>query len=272
VSDLNREWWDERAALHGQDDRVYDTASFLGGRSTLKRADHELAGDVTGLSVIHLQCHTGMDTLSWLRAGAADVVGVDFSEVAIGKAREIAESAGLADKASFVVSDIRSVPTDVYGRFDVAFASIGVLCWIDDVDAWMRTAYNVLRPGGRLVLRDLHPLWNMTETVDPLELDFPYVNTGPRTYVASGSYAAPGADTVHNETVEWAHSVGEVVTAAVDAGLVIELLREYVEVESDGSGELTADDDGLFRWRRDGELLPLEFGLRARKPDVRAAG
>jgi SAM-dependent methyltransferase len=221
------------------------------------------------LNLIHLQCHTGMDTLSWLRAGAATVTGVDFSAVAIEKAKQTAAVAGVGDRGTFVTSDILAVPSDLYGRFDVAFASIGVLCWIGDVDAWMRTAYNVLRPGGRLAIRDLHPLWNMTDSVDPLRLDFPYLNTGPKQFNASGSYAAPDAETTHNDTVEWAHSVGEVVTAAIHSGLVIQELREYVEVESDGAGELRQDDDGLFRWRHDDQLLPIEYGLRASKPLAR---
>jgi SAM-dependent methyltransferase len=266
MTEVNRAWWDERAALHGQDGRVYDTSEFVAGQSTLNPADHDLVGNVTGLDLIHLQCHTGMDTLSWLRAGAASVTGVDFSAVAIQKATDMAATTGLGDRATFVTSDILDVPSDLHGRFDVAFASIGVICWIEDIDGWMRTAYTVLRPGGRLVLRELHPLWNMTETCDPLRLDFPYVNTGPKRFSATGSYAAPDAQTRHNDTVEWAHSVGEVVTAAVDSGLEIEVLKEYVEVASDGSGELTRDPDGLFRWRYDDQLLPIEFGLRARKP------
>ncbi|MDX6287212.1 MAG: hypothetical protein QOG53_2697 [Frankiales bacterium] len=266
MSELNRAWWDERAALHGQDGRVYDTSEFINGRSTLKTADYALAGDVTDLDLIHLQCHTGMDTLSWLRSGARSVTGVDFSAVATKKAIDTATAAGLADRATFVTSDILDVPKELHGRFDVAFASIGVLCWIEDIDGWMRTAYAVLRPGGHLALRDLHPLWNMTDSLDPLRLDFPYVNTGPKTFSATGSYAAPAADTKHNETVEWAHSLGEIVTAAIASGLVIEQLQEYVEVESDGSDELTRDEDGLFRWRLTDQLLPIEFGLRARKP------
>jgi SAM-dependent methyltransferase len=266
MSELNRAWWDERAALHGQDGRVYDTSEFMAGRSTLKAADYELVGDVSGLDVIHLQCHTGMDTLSWLRAGASTVTGVDFSPVAIQKASATALQAGLGERATFVMSDIVAVPDDLHGRFDIAFASIGVICWIEDIDAWMGTAYTVLRPGGHLVLRELHPLWNMTETLDPMRLDFPYLNMGSQRFSATGSYAAPGADTQHNETEEWAHSLGEVVTAAINRGFVVELLREYIEVESDGSGELTRDEDGLFRWRYDEQLLPIEFGLRARKP------
>jgi SAM-dependent methyltransferase len=264
--DLNRRWWDERATLHGQDE-FYDTAGFLAGQSTLYRLDHELVGDVTGRSLIHLQCHTGMDTLSWLRAGASSVTGVDFSDVAVAKARETAQRVGLAERATFVQSDVLAVPNALHGQFDICYASRGVLGWIEDVEGWMRTAAAVLRPGGHLTLTDMHPLYLMADSVDPLRLDFPYANDGPRTFTEAGSYAAPDAATVHNTTVQFAHSLGEIVTAAVHAALQIEHLEEHVEAETDGGrGLLPRGEDGLMRWRVDTELLPILFSLRARKP------
>jgi ubiquinone/menaquinone biosynthesis C-methylase UbiE len=265
--EINQPWWDERAALHGQD-AVYDTAGFLDGRSTLYRLDHELVGEVAGRHLIHLQCHTGMDTLSWLRAGAARVTGVDFSSVALARAAEIAAKAGLADRASFVQADVLAVPEGLHGQFDICYASRGVVGWIGDIDAWMRTAAAVLRPGGHLVLIEMHPLFAMADSVNPLRLDFPYVNDGPRTFTETGSYAAPDAKTVHNTTVQFAHSVGEVITAAVHAGLLIEHVGEHVEVETDvGRGLLRPEADGLVRWRVDTELLPVLYSLRARKPE-----
>lgn len=265
--DENRDWWDERAALHGQD-RVYDTERFLAGGSTLEDLDRDVVGDVSGRDLLHLQCHTGMDTLSWLRAGARTVTGVDFSPVAVARASATAQAAGLADRATFVEADVLALPTSLHDRFDLCYASRGVISWIGDLDRWMQGAASALRPSGRLVLIDLHPLFNMAASVDPLLLDFPYVDTGPRRLTGqSGSYAVPDAVTVHDETVEFGHSLGEVVTAAATAGLVVERLGEHVAVESDvGRGLLPRDADGLVRWRRDGELLPVVFSLRARKP------
>jgi SAM-dependent methyltransferase len=265
--DVNREWWNERAALHGQD-RVYDTGGFLAGRSTLYQLDRQLLGDLTGRDVVHLQCHTGMDTLSLLRAGARTVTGVDFAQAAITKAINNAEQAGLADRATFLLADVLNIPRSLQARFDLCYASRGVLCWINDLTAWMRTVATVLRPGGTLVLIDIHPLFNMADSVDPLHLDFPYINDGPRHLGGqSGSYADPLAATVHNETLEFGHSLGEIVTTAVHAGLIIEELGEHVAVESDvGRQLLNRDPDGLMRWRHDGELLPVIFSLRARNP------
>lgn len=265
--DVNRAWWDERAELHGEDE-TYNTSRFLAGASTLHDLDREIVGDVTGLDLIHLQCHTGMDTLSWLQAGAARVAGVDFSAVAIRKAQQTAEAAGMADAATFLTADVLDVPAELNGSFDLCYASRGAIYWIADIAAWMGTAASVLRPGGTLVLVELHPLFTMADSVEPLRLDFPYAFDGPRRFSdGAGSYAVPDAVTTHNETVEYGHSLGEVVTAAADAGLRVEHLGEHLEVDDDiGRGLLRRDQDGLMRWRIDGELLPVIFSLRARKP------
>jgi SAM-dependent methyltransferase len=264
---FNRSWWNERAAVHGQDE-FYDTRGFLAGQSTLHQLDRDTVGDVTGLDLIHLQCHTGMDTLSWLRAGARTVTGIDFSDVAVAKAIATAEAVLLSERATFIEADVLAAPESLHGRFDVCYASRGVISWIGDMDAWMRTAASVLRAGGRLALIDSHPLFTMAASADPLRLDFPYINDGPRRFDdQGGSYADPDAVTEHNVTIEYGHSLGEVVTAAIEAGLVIEQLGEHVAVESDiGRRLLSRDEDGLMRWRYDGEFLPIIFSLRASKP------
>ncbi|MDN5764759.1 MAG: class I SAM-dependent methyltransferase [Humibacillus sp.] len=260
----NQQWWDERARLHGAD-LVYDVSAFLAGRSTLYELDHAVTGSVTGQDVIHLQCHTGMDTLSWLRAGARRVAGVDFSPVAIDKATALAQSAGLADHAQFYVADILDLPVHLRAAFDVCYASRGVLCWIDDLDEWMRQARAVLKPSGRLVLIDMHPLFLMADSVDPLVLDFPYAADGPQRFEnQAGSYAAPEAATEHNSTTEYAHSLAEIVTAAIESDLTIDHLGEHLAVETDGPrGLATREDDGLMRWRHTGQPLPIMFSLRA---------
>lgn len=262
---VNAAWWDERAGLHGQD-RVYNTASFLAGGSQLRQLDVDITGDVDGQDVVHLQCHTGLDTLSWLRVGAGTVTGVDFSGVAVEKARQTAAAAGYAARASFVQADVVDVPVWLHDRFDLCVATYGVLEWIGDVTAWMRTAAGVLRRGGRLVVVDFHPLLQMVKTIDPLRLDFPYANDGPRRFGdQTGSYAVPDARTEANDVEQYAHSLGEIVTAAAAASLQVEHVGEHVDAEFNPHGVLSADADGRYRWRIDEELLPVLYSLRARK-------
>jgi len=264
-TDLNRALWDERAVLHGQDD-YYDVSGFLGGASTLserERAEVQVAvGDVAGLDVLHVQCHFGLDTLSFARLGAR-ATGLDFSPVAIERARELARETDL--DATFVEADSQRLPSELEGGFDLVFASYGVLCWIADVDAWMSSAHTALRPDGRLVLIDLHPASQMVGGVDPTEFDFPYLGASPIRFEASGSYAAPDADTSANTSVEYAHGLGEIVTAAISSGLRVDALTEWVDESFDPRGGiLAADDDGLYRLRLGGGFpLPLTFSLRA---------
>lgn len=264
---LNRAHWDALAALHGQD-AYYDEEALIAGADTL--GEHEAAGvreavgAVAGLDVVHLQCHIGFDTISLARRGAR-VTGVDFSHVSVERGRELARRCGV--EAEFVEADATALPPELHGRFDLAYATIGVTCWIDDMAAWMRSAGAVLKPGGRLLLVDVHPLLMTVGSVDPLVLDFPYAFDGGRAFDEDGSYADPSLRVGATETVEYAHSLGEIVTAAVAAGLRIERLDEHLDVARDPRGSLLArEDDGRCRLRVGGEALPVLYTLIARRP------
>jgi SAM-dependent methyltransferase len=254
------------AARHGlAADAYYDVEGFLAGGSSLAgRVVAEVTaavGDVHGLDLLHLQCHFGLDTLSWARRGAR-VTGVDFSPVAVQRARQLAVQAGVA--ADFVESDVLALPADLAGRFDVVFASYGVLCWIESARAWMASAASCLRPGGALVLIDIHPLVQMVDSAEPLVVDFPYGGEQPRTFSSQNSYAVGGLDASVTQTVQWPHGLGEIVTAAVMAGLAVESLTEWFDEDQDP--KLVVGDDGRARFPVGTEYLPTSFGLRARRP------
>jgi SAM-dependent methyltransferase len=263
--ELNRALWDERALLHGQDD-YYDIQGFLKGDSSLSSREIDevraAVGDVAGLDLLHLQCHFGLDSLSWARMGA-HVTGLDFSPVAVARARDLAVTAGL--EARFIEGDAQALPELLRGAFDVVFASYGILCWIGDVRAWMRSAASALRPGGHLVLIDFHPLFVAIERIEPLTFDFPYLGAEPIREDVVGSYAQPDAKTSVTASVEFAHGLGEITTAAADAGLRVEMLTEWLDDLRDARGVLDADPDGRFRLRVNGQLLPVLYGLRARR-------
>lgn len=257
--ETNRAYWDERAARHGQD-AYYDVEGFLAGASPLREVELALLPDVAGLDLLHLQCHFGLDTLAWARRGAR-VTGVDFSAVAIERARGLAARAGLA--ATFVQADAQRLPAELDGRFDVVFASYGVLTWIRDVDAWMAGAARALRSGGRLVLVELHPAALMFGGLDPLVVDFPYGGAEPRHFDTPGSYADRDLPTVANDTVEHPHSLGEVVTAAITAGLVLRELREYLDSDRDDRAMMIRGDDGRYRMPLGEQHLPVLYSLVA---------
>ncbi|MFC6879686.1 MULTISPECIES: class I SAM-dependent methyltransferase [Actinomadura] len=262
----NRNWWDALADRHGRgDDDYYDVDAFLSGESSLTERERTevaaAAGDVSGLDLLHLQCHFGLDTLSWAREGA-QATGVDFSAVAVERARKLAAEAKLS--AEFVESDVLALPESLSGRFDVVFASYGVLCWIRSAAEWMASAAACLRPGGSLVLIDMHPLVTMTDTVEPLVVDFPYAGERPVRFSNSSSYAVNELSPQTTETVQYPHGIGEVVSAVASAGLRVESLTEWFDEDIDP--KLVRSPDGRMRFPFGDQWLPTSYGLRARRP------
>jgi SAM-dependent methyltransferase len=258
ATETNRAHWEALAEVHAaQNTGYYDADALIAGRDTVEPG----VGDVTGVDVMHLQCHLAYDAISLARRGAR-VTGVDFSPRALAEARSLASRCGVS--IEFVEASSVDLPASLHGRFDLVYATIGVLGWIGDLDAWMRGVFAVLRPGGRLFLHELHPLYLMFESFEPLVLDFPYAFDGPREFDEDGSYADPDAAVAATKTVEFAHSLGEVVTAAVGAGLRVDALREHMETEREHRGGLLEPDpDGRYRLRLDGELLPVMYTLEA---------
>jgi SAM-dependent methyltransferase len=262
---VNVRFWDDLAAVHGRGaDPYYDLDALLAGRSSLSDVEEAAlrasVGDVKGLDVLHVQCHLGLDAVSMARRGAR-VTGVDFSPVALRRATEIAARCGV--DVEYVEADSTALPPSLQGRFDLAYATIGVLCWIADLHAWMRSVRSTLRPGGRLLVVDLHPMLVMVESTDPLRLDMPYAFDGPHEFAEPESYA--GVESAGDgRNVNYAHSLGEVVRAAVDAGFRLDALEEHLDSPFDPRGGVLAkEDDGRFRLRVTGQALPVLFTLLA---------
>ena len=200
---------------------------------------------LAGMTVLHLQCHIGCDSVAMAREGAT-VTAVDFSRTALDRLEVLAEECGVT--VATLEADATRLPDSLAGQFDLVYASIGVLCWIDDLDAWMRGVARSLRSGGALVLVELHPLVTMVESIDPLVVDFPYAFDGPHVYSGTGTYANRDAD-IEWTTVQYAHSIGEVVTAAARVGLRCEQLLEHTS-GSFNTGQFDGpEDDGRYRLR-----------------------
>ena len=270
---LNRAHWDELASVHGRGtDAYYDIDRLVSGASSLSTAERlgvETAiGEVAGKHVLHLQCHLGMDAVSLARLGA-HVTGVDFSAAALARASDIASRCGV--QVNFVQADATDLPAVLHDRFDLVYATIGILNWIEDLDAWMHSARSALRTGGRLLLIDVHPLFAMFRSVNPLDADFPYASAGPVSFDEQGSYADKEAVLSSTATVEFAHSLGEVVTAAVRSGLHVEYVEEHLECDFDPRGLLEADPDGLYRLRLGGRPAPILYTvIAAAEPSTEA--
>lgn len=228
---VNRENWDERVPAHlaspdYEVDRYAEDPRFL---SHVVRFDLPRLGDIRGLRGVHLQCHIGTDTVSLTRLGAS-MTGLDFSAPAVAGGRCLAELTG-AD-ARFVQADVYAAP-EVLGEseFDLVFTGIGALCWLPDIRRWAGVVSALLRPGGRLFLREGHPmLWSVDEfrTDGTLTVEYPYFEREePVVLEEEGTYVATDVAFRHNVTHSWNHGLGEIITALMDAGLRLTALTEH---------------------------------------------
>ncbi len=264
--DANRRHWDEVVGIHVRSD-FYDVAAFKAGRSTLKPVELVELGDVRGKKLLHLQCHFGMDTLSWARNEGAIVTGVDFSEPAVEQARGLAAELGIA--ARFVHSNVYDLPDVLDERFDVVFTSYGVLCWLPDLTRWARVAAHFVRPGGTFYIVEFHPfagVFDNERTVTDLHVRYPYFPCGePLRFETDGTYG--GSETVPVHIIyEFPHPVGDVGTALIDAGLRIEHLHEFPFSTSQFLPFTQRMPDGTARMTKHDGSVPLMFSIRATKP------
>lgn len=258
----NRRHWDERVPINMRS-TFYDIDGFRAGHDDFD--DYQLAevGDVTGLDVVHLQCHVGLDTLSWARRGARHVTGLDFSAPAIEAATDLARQIGVAERARFVTADVLDAP-GVLGenRFDLVYTGHGALMWVPDITSWARTVAHLLRPGGRLYLTEFHPLTDVLDDAHGNRAQRDYFTRGARTYDSPGSYADWNAATTHNSATEWHHTLGDILSAVAAAGLHIDFVHEHDTIPFQRYGALVADHD-RFRYPDGSPRLPLMYSLGA---------
>lgn len=266
---VNRANWDERAPAHATSpdyavQRFVDDPSFISG---VVRFDRERLGELNGLDGVHLQCHIGTDTMSLARLGAR-MTGLDFSPASLDQARRLAALTGTP--VHFVESDVYSA-VDVLpaGSFDLVYTGIGALCWLPDVARWARVVAALLRPGGRLFIRDGHPmLFSIDDThSDRLVVDYPYFERDePLIFDDGGTYVDTDATFTANRTHEWSHGLGETVSALLDAGLQLTNLVEHDSVPWEAlPGQMSRDERGEWRLSERPWRLAASFTLQARR-------
>ena len=220
--DVNRRAWDLRTAVH-VDSGFYDVAGFLGGKLTLRPPELELVGDVAGLSLLHLQCHFGLDTLSWRRLGARPT-GVDFSPASVETARRLAARTQL--DATFVEADVQTLGDRFGGAFNLVVTTYGVLCWLHDMRGWADGIRGSLRPGGRLVLVEFHPVLDLLYKGAVSGCDAYFGSAAAERTRTSGTYTDPAAP-ISYEEYRWQHPISEVLTALLESGLHVSRFAEY---------------------------------------------
>jgi SAM-dependent methyltransferase len=262
--------WDEAVGLH-VDSELYDVQGFKAGTTSLSEIElRELGPSVReGTRLLHLQCHFGLDTLSWARQGAV-VTGADFSGEAIRTARALADEVGLSPRAAFVQSDVEHLPDALSGRFDVVFTSWGALIWLGDLEHWAEVIDHFLAPGGTFYIAEFHPyafLLAEDSTPDSLRVGFPYFMHGvPQKFDEPGDYADPTARPKHTVTFEWLHGFGEIIDPLLQRGLRLEFLHELpYTVPGLPFPFLEPDAQGMLRVKGHHDSFPLSFTLKLTK-------
>jgi SAM-dependent methyltransferase len=269
---LNRAGWDERAPAHAASpdygfDRFVTDQEFL---SDVVRFDLPRLGDISGLRGVHLQCHIGTDTISLARLGAR-MSGLDFSPAAIEQAETLA--ARTDSEVDFHVADVYDAVEVLGGAsYDLVFTGIGALCWLPSIDRWAETVAGLLRPGGRLFIREGHPmLWSLAESRPDgvLSVDLPYFEmVEPQVWTDGGTYVETDVEFTQNVSLEWNHGLGETVTALLNAGLDLTALAEHDSVPWEAlPGQMTKDNAGEWRLTDRPERLAASYTLQARRRD-----
>lgn len=260
--------WESRVPVH-TGPQGYDLQRYLDDPTALSGVvafDAPFLGDLTGTRVVHLQCHIGTDTLSLARLGG-EVTGVDFSPSALAVARDLAERAGA--EVRYVEASVDQVAERLPEQFDLVYTGVGAINWLPSASRWAQTVAGLLRPGGRLYIREGHP---MTYALDDkredqlLVVEHPYFETDtPQRWEAPYSYTASEEPLRDPVTYEWNHGLGEVVQAVIDAGLRLTRLEEHDELEWQFFDWMERTARGSYVLPGGRERLPLMYTLEAIK-------
>ncbi len=265
--EVNRANWDSRVPHHVRGYELEDFRADPGHISHVVAFDRPRLGRLDGLDVVHLQCHIGTDTLSLARLGAKSVTGLDFSAPALEAARSLAAECGAS--IDYVEAELYSAVEALgAGRFDLVYTGIGALCWLPDIAGWARVVAGLLRPGGRLFVRDGHPmLWALSDPrPDGLfVLEYPYFETAGVPFSEEYSYVEHDEPLASPDTLSFNHGLAQIITAVTDAGMELLSIEEHDSAPWNALGDAMAESDGEFRLRERPERLAATYTLRAAK-------
>ncbi len=227
--EVNRANWDSRVEHHV---KAYDLDSFRVDPAHLSHIvafDRPRLGSVEDLDVVHLQCHIGTDTLSLSRLGAKTVTGLDFSRPALDAAMQLAEACGA--RIDYVESELYDAVAALgAARFDLVYTGIGSLGWLPDIRRWGEVVAALLRPGGRLFMREYHPvLWSLGDPRSDqlLVIDHPYFETAGIHFSEPQSYVDHDEPLTSPDIIHFNHGLAEVITALLDAGMSLTAIEEH---------------------------------------------
>ena len=250
---MNRKGWDLRAIAHFES-KFYDVAGFLAGETSLREIELADLTDVAGRSLLHLQCHFGLDTLSWARLGARPT-GVDISPVAIEKAHYLNEQTGL--DAKFVCTDVYSFKRDSAEPFDIVFTSYGGICWLPDLDKWAKVVSSNLSLGGTFYMAEFHPIHDLLSGYSYFGSDKPDIDE-------TGTYTENSAD-LSTTLAVWSHPLSRVISSLINAGIEIRRVNELPFSPYNCFKGMDEREPGRFYISHKKQDVPLVYTIMGKK-------
>lgn len=260
IFEANRNHWDQRVRIHIKSD-FYNVKGFKNGESSLTEVERDALGDVSGKSLLHLQCHFGQDTLSWARKGAV-VTGVDFSPKAILAANEL--SAELGIPARFIEANVYDLPKVLDEKFDFVFTSFGSIVWLPNMDQWAAVVNNHLKPGGTFFIAEFHPTFYLFD-FDSGKISYDYFNS--RIYKENIERTYTGSDEVISGTEYfWNHDLSEVISALLRTGLRLVEFREFPFSPFNCFPNMEELSPKRYTWTLHGRQIPHVYSIKMKKP------
>ena len=257
--EINKKSWNEKVDIHVKSD-FYDNENFKSGKCSLNQIELDILEDVKGKSILHLQCHFGQDSISLSRRGA-HVTGVDISDKAIHTAEQMADELGVDTK--FICSDIYDLPNHLEEKFDLVFTSYGTIGWLPDMNKWANIISQFLKPNGKLVFVEFHPIVWMFDD-DFTKVAYNYMNDGAIVESYEGTYAEKDAN-VNQKHVSWNHGLSEVINALIQKDLEIKLLNEYDYSPYNCLNKMIEFETGKYRIEHLQNKIPLVYAIVANK-------
>lgn len=257
---INKKLWNARTDVHYHSD-FYNNKAFIEGENSLNPIELELLGDVSGKSILHLQCHFGQDSISLSRLGAKKVVGVDLSDHAIEKAKNLAKITN--QNTSFICCDIYDLPNHLDEQFDIVFSSYGVIGWLPDLEKWTQLIQQFLKPNGVFVFAEFHPVvWMFDDHFKNIQ--YSYFNHGPIQDSEEGTYANKDA-TIKTDYVVWNHSLADVINNLLKNSLQLQSFEEFDYSPYDCFNDTIAIDENNYRIKHLDRKIPMVYALKAIK-------
>jgi 2-polyprenyl-3-methyl-5-hydroxy-6-metoxy-1,4-benzoquinol methylase len=257
--EINKQSWNKKTISHLKSD-FYDVEGFLNGKSSLNEIELNLLGDVKGKSILHLQCHFGQDTISLAGLGA-NVTGIDLSDKAIESANNLSEKANI--KANFICCNIYDLPNHLNELFDIVFTSYGTISWLPDIDKWAKIVSRYLKPNGKFVFVEFHPVvWMFDDNFK--DIKYRYFNSEAIIENESGTYADREAE-INQKCITWNHGIGEVITNLIKNDVEVVSLKEYDYSPYDCFNGTVEFEAKKYRIKKMGNKIPMVYSIVGKK-------